>query len=216
MDFTNKRIVPVLAAIAIQLCLGIAYVWSVFQNGIAEKIFAGDNALAALPFSLLLATLTIGSTLGGRLQDKYGARKTVISGGLILALGFFLASFVSPDAGWALWVTYGVMGGIGMGFTYSTTIACAQRWFPDKRGMITGVIVSALGFGGVVFTPIIEALIKHFNQTTGAGELLTFRVLSLVFLVVCTVGGAFIVNPPKDFIPKGYVPPRRKLRQDPD
>ncbi len=206
MNQKNNRVIPVIAAIAIQLCLGIAYLWSIFQNGIAASVFGGDNAAAGLTFSLLLATLTIGSTIGGKLQDKYGPRNIVIIGGLILALGFLCASFVKPSSAWMLWVTYGVMGGVGMGFTYSTTIACAQKWFPDKRGFITGIIVAALGFGGVVFTPVIEMLMNRFGGV-GVGEFKTFRVLSLIFIVVCTIGGLFVKNPPKGFIPTGYTPP---------
>jgi OFA family oxalate/formate antiporter-like MFS transporter len=206
MNIKNNRIMPVIAAIAIQLCLGIAYIWSIFQNGISDVIFDGDNAKAGLTFSLLLATLSIGSTIGGKLQDKYGSRKIVIIGGIILAIGFLGASFTTAALPYLLWVTYGVMGGLGMGFTYSTTIACAQKWYPDKRGLITGIIVSALGFGGVIFTPIVERLIKGFGGT-GVGELKTFAVLSIVFAVVCTVGGIFIKNPPKDYIPEGYTPP---------
>lgn len=206
MNKTRNRVIPVIAAIAIQLCLGTAYVWSIFQNGIAESIFAGDNAAAGLSFSLLLATLTIGSTLGGKMQSRFEPSVIVILGGLILTAGFFLASFVTPSMPWLLWLTYGVMGGIGMGFTYSTTIACAQRWYPDKRGFITGIIVAALGFGGVLFTPIIEVLIQNFGGV-GMGELKTFRVLSIVFAVVCTIGGMFVTNPPKDYLPEGYTPP---------
>lgn len=192
----NKRIVPVIASIAIQLCLGIAYIWSVFQTGIATSIFNGNNASASLTFSLLLATLTIGSVIGGKLAAKYSTRIIVIIGGVILSLGFFLASFTTSSAPWMLWLTYGVMGGVGMGFTYSTTIACAQKWYPEKKGFVTGLIVSALGFGGVIFTPIIESLVKSFGGQ-GVGETKTFIVLSVIFLVVCTVGGMFLTNPPE-------------------
>ncbi len=194
----QNRLAPVIASIAIQLCLGVAYIWSVFQTGIANSIFGGDNAAAGLTFSLLLATLTIGSVIGGKLAAKYSTRAVVITGGVILSIGFFLASFVTADAAWVLWVTYGVMGGVGMGFTYSTTIACSQKWFPEKKGFVTGLIVSALGFGGVIFTPIVEKLIQNFGGTE-VGELNTFKVLSVIFLVVCTIGGLFLKNPPEDF-----------------
>ena len=206
MEHRPNRVIPVLAAIAIQLCLGTAYVWSLFQSGIATTIFKGDNAAAGLAFSLLLATLSIGSTIGGKLASRFGPRNTVIAGGLILALGFFGASFTTAAAPWMLWLTYGVLGGVGMGFTYSTTIACAQKWFPDKRGFITGIIVASLGFGGVLFTPLIETLIKRFGGT-GNGELKTFMVLSAIFAVVCTLGGWFIKDPPNGYLPQGYTPP---------
>ncbi|MCL2277101.1 MAG: OFA family MFS transporter [Treponema sp.] len=195
----NKGIYPVIAAIAIQLTLGIAYIWSVFQTGIANSIFGGDNAAAGLTFSLLLATLTIGSVFGGKLAIKYSTRIVVFIGGVILSAGFFLASFVTPENGWLLWVTYGFMGGVGMGFTYSTTIACAQKWFPRKKGFVTGVIVSALGFGGVIFTPIIEKLIETFGGT-GAGEPKTFMALGGIFFVVCTAGSFLLKNPPDGYM----------------
>jgi len=197
----NKKqgLLSVLAAIAIQLTLGIAYIWSVFQTGVADSIFGGDNAAAGLTFSLLLATLTIGSVIGGKLAIKYSTRFVVLIGGIILSAGFFLASFVSANNAWLLWVTYGFMGGVGMGFTYSTTIACAQKWYPHKKGFVTGIIVSSLGFGGVIFTPIIENLIAAFGGT-GIGEPKTFMILSAVFLIVCTVGSFFLKNPPDGYM----------------
>jgi OFA family oxalate/formate antiporter-like MFS transporter len=147
----------VIAAIAIQLTLGIAYIWSVFQTGVANSIFGGDNAAAGLTFSLLIAMMTVGSVIGGKLTARYSTRMVVFSGGIIMSVGFFLASFVTAGHAWLLWMTYGVMGGLGMGFSYSTTIACAQKWYPHRKGLVTGIIVSALGFGGVVFTPIVES-----------------------------------------------------------
>jgi len=198
----NRSIYPVIAAITIQLTLGIAYIWSVFQTGIAKSIFGGDNAAAGLTFSLLLAMLSIGSVTGGKLAVRYNTRVVVFIGGIILSAGFFLASFVTPGNGWLLWVTYGCMGGIGMGFTYSTTIACAQKWFPHKKGLISGIIVSALGFGGVVFTPVIESLITSFGGE-GIGEPGTLMVLSILFLTVCSLGSIFLRNPPDGYNPRG-------------
>jgi len=208
-------LLPVAAAIAIQLTLGIAYIWSVFQTGIADSIFGGDNAAAGLTFSLLLATLTIGSVLGGKLAVRFNTRIVVFIGGIILSAGFLLASLVTPGNGWMLWVTYGCMGGVGMGFTYSTTIACVQKWFPHKKGFISGVIVSALGFGGVVFTPVVERLIIVFGGE-GAGEPKTLIVLSAVFLVVCSIGCIFLKNPPAGYMEDkkhGTCPPASENEQ---
>jgi OFA family oxalate/formate antiporter-like MFS transporter len=193
---TLNRIAPLAASIAIQLCLGIVYVWSVFQTGIAVSIFGGDNAPASLAFSLMLATLTVGSILGGRLGAKRSARTVVIIGGAILGAGFLLASFVTPETPWFLWLGYGVMGGIGSGVTYATTIACAQKWYPEKKGFVTGLIVSALGLGGVLFTPIVEKLISTFGGAQ-VGEPKTFLTLGFIFLVVCTAGALFLKNPPQ-------------------
>jgi OFA family oxalate/formate antiporter-like MFS transporter len=200
----KKGIYTVLATVFIQLKLGIAYIWSVFQTGIANSIFGGDNAAAGLSFSLLIAMMTIGSVIGGKLTIKYSTSLVVFTGGIILSLGFFLASFVTANNAWLLWLTYGVMGGIGMGFSYTTTIACAQKWYPHRRGLVTGIVVSALGFGGVVFTPIVEKMISAFGGT-GTGEPKAFMVLSAVFLVVCSVGSLFIKNPPDSYMMDGVV-----------
>ena len=191
----NQGFSTVAAAVAIQLTLGVAYIWSVFQTGIADSIFSGDNAAAGLTFSLLISVMCVGSAIGGKLVAKYSTRPIVFAGGIIMGLGFLLASFVTANCAWLLWVTYGVMGGIGMGFSYSTTIACAQKWYPHKKGLITGVIVSALGFGGVVFTPIVESLISTFGGT-GVGETKTFMVLGVLFLVLCSIGSLFIKDAP--------------------
>jgi len=198
----NQGLYALIAAIAIQLTVGISYIWSVFQTGIAESIFGGDHAAAGLTFSLVLALLAIGSVVGGKLAAKYTTRRVVFIGGIILSAGFFLASFVTANHSWLLWMTYGVMGGLGMGFTYSTTIACVQKWYPHKKGLVTGIIVSAIGIGGVVFTPIVESLIITFGGR-GVGEPKTFMVLSAVFLTVCTVG-SFFMKPPPD----GYMTPQ--------
>ena len=197
----------VLAAIAIQLTVGIAYIWSVFQNGIAYSVFQGDHAASALTFSLFLMAFSIGSVIGGKLAVKLTIRRVVVIGGIIVGVGFFLASLVTQDYAWLLWITYGIMGGAGMGFTYSTSISCAQNWYPHKRGLVSGVIVSALGFGGVVFTPIVETLIKTLAKTdanglviTGSGELNVFIVLSITFLIVSMLGSLFMKNPPEGYM----------------
>ena len=197
----NKRqgLFTVSAVIAIQLTVGIAYIWSVFQNGVAQRLFEGDNAKTGLTFSILLSTLTVGSVIGGKLAAKFGTKIVVLAGGVILSAGFFLAALVQPEFSWALWLTYGLMGGVGMGFTYSTTIACAQKWYPHKKGLVTGVVVSALGLGGVVFTPVVERLVETFGGIA-VGEGKTFMVLAAVFLVTCTVGSFFMKNPPEGYM----------------
>jgi OFA family oxalate/formate antiporter-like MFS transporter len=194
-----KKYPPLIAAIAIQLTVGIAYIWSVFQTGVADGVFGGDNAAAGLTFSLVIATLGAGSVAGGKVAAKYSTRLAVFIGGVITGAGFFLASFTKPGFSWLLWVTYGVMGGVGMGFVYSTTIACVQRWYPHKKGMVTGIIVAAMGLGGVVFTPVVAGLISAFGGES-VGELKTFMVLSAVFLVTCTVGSVFMKDPPEGYL----------------
>ncbi|HEY9061527.1 MAG TPA: OFA family MFS transporter [Pseudobacteroides sp.] len=206
----NNRWIPVVACIAIQLCLGTAYIWSVFQSYLIigkstpNALFNWPATHGTLAYALLLGVLTVGSTIGGRIQDKLKPRPVIIAAGIILGLGFFLAQFTTESTPWLLWLTYGVIGGLGMGMAYTTTIACCQKWFPDKRGLITGIIVSALGFGGLLFTPVAEALIKNY------GVLHTFAIFGVLFLVVTVTGAFFINNPPEGFKPEGWTPPARK------
>ncbi|MFZ5988904.1 MAG: L-lactate MFS transporter [Bacillota bacterium] len=195
-----NRWIPVIAGIAIQLCLGTVYIWGVFQPAVV-KLFNWSQATAALTFSLVLGIFVLGSTIGGMIQDKLSPRPVIIGGGIILGIGVFLAYFTTADRPWWLWITYGVIGGFGMGTTYTTIIACCQKWFPDRRGLITGLIVSALGFGGVIFTPFARNLIST------RGVLETFVWFAVIFAVVCVVGAQFIKNPPVGYKPAGWNPP---------
>lgn len=205
-----NRWIPVTASIAIQLCLGTAYIWSVFQSYLIiskatpDALFKWPATHGTLAYSLLLGLLTVGSTIGGKLQEKYKISSIIMMAGIILGSGFFLARLTTQFSPWILWVTYGIMGGLGMGMAYTTTIACCQKWFPDKRGMITGIIVSALGFGGLLFTPVTEMLIKKF------GVLNTFSILGVLFFVVTFAGSIFIKNPPEGFKPEGWIQPPNK------
>ncbi len=193
----QNKVLAIIATMAIQLCLGVAYIWSVFQSGVAKTIFEGDNASAALAYSMLLAVLAFGSLAGGMLVRKFSLRMVVMVGGFILFSGFFLASFAAPGDGWMIWLGYGLLGGVGMGFAYSPTISAAQKLFPKKKGLVTGLIVASLGMGGLVFTPIVEFFISA-NGGVGVGELPTLRILSYIFLAVCTIGSLFLISPKEE------------------
>jgi OFA family oxalate/formate antiporter-like MFS transporter len=197
----NQGLSTVIAAVIIQLTLGVIYIWSVFQTGIAETIFEGNNAQAGLIMSLVIAFMCIECIPGGKVALKYGTRVSVFIGGLIMALGFFLASFVkTPEFAWALWLTYGVMGGFGMGFCYATTISCAQRWYPHRKGMVTGVIVAGLGFGGVIFAPLVRRVIIDFGGVGTGGEQAAFLMLAVAFLLVCCIGSFFLKDAPEGYM----------------
>ncbi len=203
----TSRWIPVIAGGALQLCLGVPYIWSLFGPHVNEAL-AWHNKGSSLAFSLLIATLAFGGTLGGLLSKKIGLRITMYIGGGLMSLGFLLSAFAQPATPWTMWLTYGIMSGFGMGMCYTLLIATCQAWFPDNRGLVTGILVSCLGISGVLFTPIVEILIKQ------VGVMATFGWISLIFAVMSLICIPFINAPPADYLPKGYTPSNKKVGQD--
>ncbi len=207
-----NRLLPLIAGIMIQMCCGTAYIWGVFQsfliktNNTPNALFTWSPTYGTLAYALLLSVLTVGSVIGGKSQQsgKVQPKAIIVIGGLVMGCGFLLAQFTTNDTPWLLWLSYGILGGLGMGMVYTTTIAVCQKWFPDHRGLVTGIIVSALGAGTVIFTKISEIVIPNI------GVLQTFTLLGVVFIVVCSLGSFFIKNPPEGFKPAGWSPPAPK------
>src|SRR5215210_7607116 len=131
----------VVAAVLVQLALGAVYAWSVFNKPLQDQ-FGWSKAEAVLPFEVAIGTIFIGSLVGGRIQDRVGPRPVALGGVVLYSAGVMLASLVSSGGQlWLLVVTYGVLGGIGLGAAYITPIAMLAKWFPDRRGLITGIAV---------------------------------------------------------------------------
>jgi OFA family oxalate/formate antiporter-like MFS transporter len=209
---TTNRLLPLIAGILIQMCCGTAYIWGVFQsfliitNNTPNALFNWSPTYGTLAYALLLSVLTVGSVAGGKSQQsgKVQPSAIIVIGGLVMGGGFLLAQFTTDATPWLLWISYGILGGFGMGMVYTTTIAVCQKWYPDHRGLVTGIIVSALGAGTVIFTKVAEVVIPSI------GVLKTFALLGVVFIVVCTLGSFFIKNPPEGFKPAGWNPPAPK------
>ena len=200
----SYRWIVVAAGAFIQMCCGTAYIWGIFQKPVVTAL-GWDNKGAGIAFSMLLGMLTFGAMIGGKAQDKFGPKPVIFISGLVMGLGFILASFVTKDAKEMLWLTYGVMGGVAMGAAYTTTISTCQKWFPDKRGLISGLIVAALGSGGLVFTPIADNLLKVQKVPVMS----VFMWLGIAFVVICTIGSLILKNPPEGFKPEGWNPPEK-------
>jgi OFA family oxalate/formate antiporter-like MFS transporter len=179
------------AAVLVQLAIGAVYAWSVFNAPLQEQ-FGWSKAEAVLPFEVAIGTIFIGTFVGGRIQDKRGPRPVALVGGVLYALGTMGASLVSSDDQlWLLCLTYGVMGGIGLGAVYITPIAMLAKWFPDKRGLITGIAVAGFGFGAVITAPVARALLNGTDDKTSA-----FLPLGIAYLVAVLLGASFFRNPP--------------------
>jgi OFA family oxalate/formate antiporter-like MFS transporter len=200
-DPTRGRWSIVAAGVLVQLALGAVYAWSVFNQPLQEQ-FGWNKTQAVLPFEAAVGSIFIGSFLGGRIQDRVGPRPVALGGGVLYSAGVMLASLVSaPDQLWLLVLTYGVLGGIGMGATYITPIAMLVKWFPDKRGLITGIAVAGFGFGAVITAPVAKSLLS------GAGNKPdVFLPLGLGYLVAVLLGASLFRNPPAGYQVPGFVP----------
>jgi OFA family oxalate/formate antiporter-like MFS transporter len=131
--------------------------------------------------------------------EQEGTRVVALTGGFLYGLGVFLASF-SANKLWWLYLSYGVIGGIGVGFSYIVPIAVLVKWFPDKRGLITGIAVGGFGAGALVTAPIATRLIQS------VGVLHTFAYLGIAYLVITVATGYFMQNPPAGWKPEGWEP----------
>jgi len=198
---TRGRWGLVVAAVLVQLALGAVYAWSVFNKPLQAE-FGWSKAEAVLPFEAAIGTIFIGSLIGGRIQDRRGPRPVALGGGILYSLGVILASFVgSSEQLWLLVLTYGVMGGIGLGAAYITPIAMLAKWFPDRRGLITGIAVAGFGFGAVITAPVAKALMAGTDRKPSV-----FLWLGIAYLVAVLLGATFFRNPPAGYRVPGFVP----------
>ncbi len=201
---TKGRWGLVAAALLLQLSIGAVYAWSVFAKALQSAApFKLSKVEATLPFEVAIGMIFIGTFIGGRIQDRRGPRTVAMVGGIIYGLGVILASFArSGDQLWLLVLGYGVMAGFGLGLAYIVPIAMLQKWFPDKRGLITGLAVGGFGFGAVLTAPIAQSLIAGNKDVPTAA----FLPLGIAYLIGSLAGAFFFRNPPQGYTVPGYQP----------
>jgi MFS transporter, OFA family, oxalate/formate antiporter len=198
-DFMNdlRRWGIALAAILVQMALGAIYAWSVFRVPLS-KLFHSTISQVTLTFTIAIFVMGFAAFLAGLWLNRSGPRIVVLTAGLLYGAGIFLASF-SSGLPW-LYLTYGVIGGIGLGFGYIVPISVLVKWFPDRRGLMTGVAVGGFGAGALVTAPVATRLIQS------VGVLHTFAYLGIAYLIVVCAAGSFMANPPAGWEPAGWSP----------
>ena len=194
---TSNRWVIAIAGIFFQIALGAVYAWSVFRAPLAKQ-FGWSISEITLTFTISIFVLGFAAFLGGLWLNRKGPRIVALTGGTLYGLGVFLASF-SHSLSW-LYLSYGVIGGIGLGLGYIVPVAVLVKWFPDRRGLITGVAVGGFGAGALITAPVATRLIQS------VGVLTTFAYLGIGYLVVTVISGAFMQNPPDGWKPEGWAP----------
>jgi len=139
--------------IFLQFTYGIAYVWSVFQP-FAKERFHMDTASANMPFGIFLGFFPLGNIIGGYLQKKLKSVTLIISGSGVMCFGLLLTAYLPVDQGYLLSLTYVVISSLGCGIAYNTSLATIQKWFPNKRGMATGLLICSSGLFGIIMNRI--------------------------------------------------------------
>ncbi|HKH02344.1 MAG TPA: OFA family MFS transporter [Bradyrhizobium sp.] len=202
---TLNRWVIAAAGVLMQVALGAVYAWSVFRAPLVKQ-FGWSISEVTLTFTISIFVLGLAAFLGGLWLNRKGPRVVAITGGILYGLGVFLASF-SANKLWWLYLSYGLIGGIGLGLSYIVPVAVLVKWFPDRRGLITGVAVGGFGAGALITAPVATRLIQS------VGVLNTFAYLGVAYLIVTVVASLFMRNPPEGWRPEGWTPTASQTSQ---
>src|SRR6202171_5453142 len=201
---TNNRWVIAIAGVFLQIALGAVYAWSVFRAPLAKQ-FGWSISEITLTFTISIFVLGFAAFFGGLWLNRKGPRIVALTGGALYGLGVFLASF-SHSLSW-LYFSYGLIGGIGLGLGYIVPVAVLVKWFPDRRGLITGIAVGGFGAGALITAPVATRLIQS------VGVLNTFAYLGIAYLIVTGVASLFMQNPPEGWRPEGWTPTASQTSQ---
>ncbi len=175
------------------LSLGTVYAWSFFQTPITQLV-GWSNTQVAWAFSLSIFMLGVMAAWGGTKIDKYGPRKLAITGGVMYALGYIISAFaLSSGTLWLLYLAFGILGGSGLGLAYVTPVATVSKWFTEKQGLATGMVVMGFGLGALVMSKLLAPL---FMQLSNGSLSTTFLYIGLTLLVVLPFSAAFLQLPP--------------------
>jgi len=210
-----NRWLVVIGAVLIQLCLGAIYAWKAFTGKLVAEPFGFTKLQSQIPFFVgLLTFAVVMAFFAGRWQKKIGPKKVAMAGGLVLGLGYLLAGFCGSSFVGIL-IGVGILCGAGIGLGYVVPIAVCVKWFPDKKGLITGLAVAGFGFGaliwikltsGFVFGPV--DLTPGWTGLYGMGYTVSgvFKLYGILFAALVILGSFLMVNPPEGWRPPGWSP----------
>jgi len=183
----------VLAGTGINLALGVLYSWSVISKQIPPE-WGWSEADRALPYSISCLVFALMMVPAGRMQDRIGPRWVAAAGGLLVGLGFILASQVTSL--WGFILGFGFLGGAGIGLGYASATPAAVKWFPPQRtGLVAGTVVAGFGLASVYIAPLAERLLHS------QGVSRTMMIFGVAFLAAVTLLAQFLRNPPPGFLP---------------
>jgi OFA family oxalate/formate antiporter-like MFS transporter len=211
-NLESKRWWIAVAAVVIQLCLGTVYAWSVFKIPLMN-MHGWDGKTVQYTFMILMGIIGLAAAFGGTLVDKKGPRFVATIGGILFGIGTLIAGYADQVGNiYLLYLGFGVIAALGNGFGYVTPIATLIRWFPDKRGLVTGLAVMGFGAGAFFMGKIAPGMITSFKQIDASGNILasgvanTWYIWGVIFLILVTGAAQFFKNPPQGWLPAGFKP----------
>jgi OFA family oxalate/formate antiporter-like MFS transporter len=197
MDAEKGRWIFVALGLAINICLGSIYSWSVFRLPL-QRIFSADATASLLPFVVFLAFFALLMPFAGGPLDKYGPRKLTVLGGIVVGIGWILGSRALDIT--TLTFAYGVIGGAGVGIAYNAPIGVSGRWFPDRRGLAVGLTVLGFGISPLITAPLANYLISSYGVLSSLGY------LGVAFLILIVIFGLPLRFPDAGWKPRGWTP----------
>ena len=198
-----NRWLVVFCAILVQLALGAIYAWSVFTKSLLEEPFSFTAIQTQAIFSAGLLSFATVMIFAGIQMKKLGPKPLLIAGGLILGVGYILGSILGSSFIMQL-VCIGIIGGAGIGFAYVVPIAVCIKWFPDKKGLISGLAVAGFGFGAIIWVKVGGS---WFGLVENLGVQTVFFYYGMAFIIMVLLGSIWMMNPPEGYVPEGYTPP---------
>ncbi|MGC6769065.1 L-lactate MFS transporter [Enterococcus sp. LJL51] len=187
METKKNRWAILVAAIVINMSLGAGYAWSVFQAALLEVNTDWALSQTSLAFSISFAMVPVGMIICGPIIDKHGGKKIVLLSGLLFGIGMFATGFVNSIP--MLYLTYGLILGLGIGAGYGTATSLTVKWFPDKKGLAGGLTAAGFGSGSIILAPIATSMINSVGIHT------TFKILGGVLLVVICTASFWMSKP---------------------
>lgn len=182
MQNSGKRWLIAVMGTLVHLCLGTVYAWSFFQKTVAET-FGWSNSETAWAFSLAIFMLGVTASWGGQNLQKYGPRKLALIGAFLYAFGYIISYFALKNESLGLlYFGYGIVGGIGLGLAYVTPVATVSKWFPDKQGLVTGMVVMGFGLGALLMSKLLAPIFLEYFEKDLAKTFLAIGITLLVLL----------------------------------
>ncbi len=186
-----KRWFLIPAGMLIYICLGTAYSWSIFRKPLEDLLNIGVIQ-SGFPYMTFLAIFSVSMAISGGFIEKYPPNLMTIIGGIVVGLGWFLSGFTQNIN--LMTITYGVLGGVGVGIVYGIPIAVISRWFPEQKGLAIGIVISGFGLSPLITAPLARYLVDIY------GPLQTFRILGFIFLILIVILGFLFKFPSEKFL----------------